>query len=74
MNTFLLDDGCEFLIVDSMEMDGEKIVLFSNVDDPTDFCFRKEVMKEGEIVYSALTGRDEFEKILVKFGLKYENR
>ena len=40
MDTILLDNGCEFLIVDYMEIDGEKIVLFSNVNDPTDFCFR----------------------------------
>lgn len=72
MDTILLDNGCEFLIVDYMEIDGEKIVLFSNINDPTDFCFRKEIFKDGKKVYSALSGREEFEKILVKFSLKYE--
>lgn len=72
MNTILLEDGSEQLIVDSMEINGEKIVLFANVNDPTDFCFRKEVIKNGEKVYSALADREEFEKIIKEFGLKYE--
>ena len=72
MNIIVLDDGNEYIIVDSMEIDGEKFVFFANVTDPTDFCFRKEVIKNGEKVYSALADREEFEKIIKEFGLKYE--
>lgn len=72
MNIIVLDDGNEYIIVDSMEIDGEKFVFFANVTDPTDFCFRKATIKDGKEVYTALSGREEFEKILVKFGLKYE--
>jgi len=61
------------MIVDSVEMDGSKYVLFSNVNDPSDFCFRKSIIKEGKEIYSALSGKEEFEKVLIKFGLKYEN-
>jgi len=73
MNSIVLDDGTEYLIIDSIEIEGNKYTLFSNVNDPTDFCFRKTVLKDGKEVYSALSGKEEFEKILVKFGLKYEN-
>ena len=72
MNTILLDDGSEQLIVDSLVINGEKIVLFANVNDPTDFCFRKEVIRDDEKIYSPLADREEFEKILKEFGLKYE--
>ena len=46
MNIVVLEDGTEYMIIDSMEINGEKIVLFSNANDPTDFCFRKSVIKE----------------------------
>lgn len=72
MDVVVLEDGTEYVILDSMEIDGDKFILFSNVDNPVDFCFRKLIIKDGKEVFSALSGKEEFEKVLLKFGLKYE--
>lgn len=72
MQSVVLDNDMEYIIVDSMEIDGTEIVLLSNVNDATDFCFRKPTIKDGKEVLSPLSGKEEFEKVLLQFGLKYE--
>lgn len=65
-----LDNGTEYLILDDEEINGTIYTLFVNVEDKTDICFRKTVIKDGKKYYAGLDDEKEFEKVLLKFTSK----
>lgn len=73
MEVIVLDDGIEYFIIDTIEIEGVFYTMFSNVNDETDFCFRKTIQKDGKSYYSGLENKNEFDKVLMCFGKKLIN-
>ena len=70
MTTTILDDGIEYIIMDSIELNGNVYTLFSDLNNDMNFCFRKVIYKNGEKYYSGLADRDEFNKVILEFAKK----
>ncbi len=69
METIILDDGIEYAIVESKEINGTIYTIFSNINDNSDICFRKSVIKEdGEEYYVGLDDDKEFDLVLMSFS------
>ncbi len=67
METIVLDDGIEYLILNTEIIDGIKYTLFSNVNDDSDLCFRKTITENSEDFFVGLDDEKELEKVLLKF-------
>lgn len=70
MKSIVLDDGIEYLIYDTEIIDNIEYTLFSNINEPTDICFRKTITENDEQFYIGLDDEKEFEKILLVFTKK----
>lgn len=70
MESIILDDGIEYLIVDSEVIDGTSYTLFSNIDNYNDICLRKSEMIDGEECYVGLDDDKEIDKVLLYFTKK----
>lgn len=64
MKTIVLDDGIEYVIVKEQEINNIIYTLFANIDDSTDICLRKTVIKDGEEYYSPLDSENELSLVL----------
>lgn len=76
MKSIILDDGIEYIIYDTVTIEGIEYTLFVNINDETDICFRKTTTENGENYYVGLDDEKEFEKALLTFtkkNLKYLN-
>lgn len=73
MKSIVLDDGIEYLIYDSENINDVKYTLFVNIDDDSDICFRKTIIKNNEEFYIGLDDDSEFEKVLLHFTKKFLN-
>lgn len=70
MQSIILDDGIEYLIVDSEIIDGTLYTLFSNIDDDSDICLRKTEIIDNEECYVGLDDEKEIDKVLLYFSKK----
>ena len=70
MYTVILDDGLEYLVAETLEIDGILYTLFSQLENDMNYCFRKTTIKDGEKYYTGLDDRDEFNKVLYAFNNK----
>lgn len=70
MYTVILDDGLEYLVAETVEIDGTLYTLFSQLENDMNYCFRKTIIKDGEKYYSGLDNKDEFNKVLFAFNNK----
>ena len=73
MESVVLDDGIEYLIVDTEVIDNTEYTLFANVNDEEDICFRKTSIENGERYFVGLDEEKEFEKVLLVFTKKNIN-
>lgn len=73
MESVVLDDGIEYLIVDTEVIDNTEYTLFANVNDEEDICFRKTSIENGERYFVGLDDEKEFEKVLLVFTKKNIN-
>ena len=73
MESVVLDDGIEYLIVDTEVIDNTEYTLFANVNDEEDICFRKTSIENGERYFVGLDDEKEFEKVLLVFTTKNIN-
>lgn len=73
MTTIILDDGVEYIIMDTVELDGNLYTLFSELNNDMNFCFRKTTYKNGEKYYSGLEDKEEFKKVLLEFAKKIDS-
>ena len=73
MECVVLDDGIEYLIVDTEVIDNTEYTLFANVNDEEDICFRKTSIENGERYFVGLDDEKEFEKVLLVFTKKNIN-
>ena len=65
-----LDNGTEYLILDSQIIDDTLYTLFVNEEDNTDFCFRKTIVENDKNYYTYLDNKKEFDKVLLTFASK----
>ena len=63
METIILDDGIEYVIIKEMDIKGITYTLFANINDGTDICYRKTTEENGELFYVGLDNEKEFELI-----------
>lgn len=69
MDTIILDDGIEYVIVKDMEIKNIIYTLFANINDPEDICYRKTANAEdGELYYVGLDNEKEFEMVNTIFA------
>lgn len=70
LESIVLEDGIEYLIVSDETIDNTKYTLFANIDNDTDICFRKTIIKDGKEYFVGLDDQKEFEKVLLTFTKK----
>lgn len=66
--SIVFGDGKEYLIMDTKEINGTFYTLFVNINDDTDICFKKHIIKNGKEYYSWLEDEEEFKKVLLAFA------
>lgn len=66
--SIVFENGIEYLIMDTKEIDGTLYTLFVNINDDTDICFKKNIIKDGKEYYSYLENEEEFKKVLFAFA------
>ena len=68
MNKYILDDKKEYYIFMEKSIDSNRYILFSEVNNPSNICFRKEVINKDRIKgFIPLGSEDEFNKITLEF-------
>ena len=67
MESIVLDDGIEYLIIKEFIIDNIKYTLFVNIDDDKDICFRKTLTINNEDMYVGLDDDKEFDKVIQYF-------
>lgn len=68
LESIVLDDGIEYLILKDKVIDNVKYTLFVNINDDTDICFRKTIINDNEEYYVGLDNEDELKKVLLTFS------
>lgn len=68
MKSIVLNNGIEYFIIKDLDINGTIYTLFSNVDDDTDICFRKNIIRNGEKYYKGLRDKKELELVVAKFS------
>lgn len=68
METIILDDGIEYIIIKEMNIKGITYTLFANVNDGTDICYRKTEEENGELFYVGLDDEKEFKLVNDSFA------
>ena len=65
-NIYTLEDGFEYELIDTLEHDGTKYYLLSEVDNDKNICIRK-IIEENTLEYFSLLNDEEFDIIYEKF-------
>ena len=63
-----LEDGKDYNVMDKLDQNGFTYLLLVNVDDDTDFCVRKEVIKEDKSYIAMLSSDEELQNVLKEFA------
>ena len=71
VNVITLENGCEYLIIDTIELNNKKYLFLSNEKDENDMCVRKVIIKEEKEFLVKLDNNEELENVLEEFSLKY---
>ena len=66
--SIIFGNGNEYLIMETKEVDGNFYTLFVNINDDSDICFKKNIVKDGKEYYSWLEDEEEFRKVLFAFS------
>lgn len=67
MESIILDDNQEYIIIEELKYNNTKYILFNNIDDVTNFCIRKIVNENGIDYYVRLDNETEVNLILNMF-------
>lgn len=68
MYTIVLDDNKEYNIIKEMNIKGTTYTLFSDVNEPTNICYRKTVIENNEEFYERLEDEKEFKLVSMEFA------
>ena len=63
-----LEDNKDYNVMDKIEQNGFTYLLLANVDDDTDICVRKEVIKDGNSYIAMLSNEEELDSVLKLFA------
>lgn len=66
--SIIFENGIEYLIMDTKEIDGTLYTLFVNINDDSDLCFKKNIIRDGKEYYSYLENEEEAKKVLIAFS------
>lgn len=66
--SIVLDDGIEYIIFKDKIINDIKYTLFVNINDDSDICFRKTIIKDNEEYYIGLDNEEELNKVLIEFA------
>ena len=66
-------DGVEYTEIQRLENKGNTYVLLANLDDPTDFCIKKVIEKEGTPYIKGLSSEEEFNEVLQLISNDFKN-
>lgn len=66
-------NGTEYTEIEKLEKSGNTYVVLSNLDNPTDFCIKKLIEKDGENYITGLENEEEFNEILKLLDMKLQN-
>lgn len=67
ISTVVLDDNKEYVIIKELVINETEYTMFANVNDNTDICFRKTVIKDGTELYVGLKDKNEFDLVVMHF-------
>ncbi len=70
MYTIILDDNKEYAIIKELKINDVIYTLFSEVEDPTNICYRKIVTENNEDFYERLNDENEFDLVSMEFAKK----
>lgn len=70
VDTIILDDNIEYVILEEENIEGTTYTLFSNINDDKDICFRKTIIEDGKEYYTKLDDEAEFKKVITYFNKK----
>lgn len=71
LDTIKLEDGLIYVIVETIEIDNNKYVYLTNIEDEKDFCIRKIIIENNEEILIGLDSEEEFNKALSYLQEKY---
>ncbi len=63
-----LEDNKDYNVMDKIEQNGFTYLLLANVDDDTDICVRKEIIKDGSSYIAMLSDEEELDSVLKLFA------
>ena len=66
--TIILEDGIEYIITDKIN----NYLYLNNINNPKDFCIRKEIMENEEEYIVGLKNEEEYFNALKLFEEKYK--
>lgn len=67
-----LEDNIEYGIIDEIEINNQKYIYLTNIDDSTDFCIRKMIIENGKELLIGLNNEKEFDLALRYFSEKHQ--
>ncbi len=71
IDTIVLDDNKEYIIVEELVINNVLYTMFANVNDGSDICFRKTlVLEDGKEYYVGLDDQNEFDLVVLHFNKK----
>lgn len=72
VNVITLENGFEYIIIDTIEVNNNKYLFLSNKQDENDMCVRKIIIKEEKEYLVKLDTENELEEVLNVFATKYK--
>ena len=71
VNIIKLEDGKNYLIVDTIECNEQKYIVMGSEDNPDDIVFRKVVFENDKEWLEKIDNYEEFEKCMLNYAKKY---
>lgn len=72
VNVITLENGNDYIIIDTIEYNNSKYLFLSNKEDENDMCVRKVILKEEKEYLIKLESENELEEVLNVFATKYK--
>ena len=63
-----LEDGKDYNVINKLDLNGFTYLLLANVNDDTDICIRKEVIKDGNSYIAMLSNDEELQSVIKEFA------
>ena len=69
-----LEDGIEYMVLDEIDNDVNTYIYLANANDEDDFCIRKVDNSKNAELLVGLDSNSEFDKALLLFTKKHEDK